>query len=102
MSAPKEAVETGGAGRVVVTVQGMDRVGIVADVTRVLADARANLVDIDQSVLGDLFVMVAVADMAPDGPTFAALREQLEALSARIGLQILVQREEIFRAMHRV
>jgi ACT domain-containing protein len=93
----------GGAGRVVVTVQGVDRVGIVAAVTRVLADAGANLVDIDQSVLrGDLFVMVAVADMAADGPPFATLRERLDALSGRIGVQIQIQREEIFRAMHRV
>jgi ACT domain-containing protein len=93
----------GGAGRVVVTVQGVDRVGIVADVTRVLADAGANLVDIDQSVLrGDLFVMVAVADMAEGGPPFALLRERLDALAGRIGVQIQVQREEIFRAMHRV
>jgi len=93
----------GGAGRVVVTVQGVDRVGIVADVTRVLADAGANLVDIDQSVLrGDLFVMVAVADMAEAGPPFAELRARLDALAGRIGVQIAIQREEIFRAMHRV
>jgi ACT domain-containing protein len=96
--------DEGGAGRVVVTVQGVDRVGIVADVTRVLADAGANLVDIDQSVLrGDLFVMVAVADLAPDGGIpFAELRERLEALGERIGVQVAIQREEIFRAMHRV
>ena len=95
--------QEGGAGRVVVTVQGVDRVGIVADVTRVLADAGANLVDIDQSVLrGDLFVMVAVADLAPDGTPFATLRGQLEDLGERIGVGIAIQREEIFRAMHRV
>jgi len=93
----------GGTGRVVVTVQGVDRVGIVADVTRVLADAGANLVDIDQSVLrDDLFVMVAVADLAEDGTPFDVLRGQLDALSERIGVQIQIQREEIFRAMHRV
>jgi ACT domain-containing protein len=95
--------DEGGAGRVVVTVQGVDRVGIVADVTRVLADAGANLVDIDQSVLrGDLFVMVAVADLAGSGPPFAELRERLDTLGGRIGVRIEIQREEIFRAMHRV
>jgi ACT domain-containing protein len=93
-----------GAGRrVVVTVQGVDRVGIVAKVTAVLAEARANLVDIAQSVLGGhLFVMVAVADLDPEGTPFDALRTRLDALGAEIGVQIHVQREEIFRAMHRV
>jgi predicted amino acid-binding ACT domain protein len=40
--------------------------------------------------------------MAQGGPPFALLRERLDALAGRIGVQIQVQREEIFRAMHRV
>jgi ACT domain-containing protein len=96
--------EAEGAGRrVVVTVQGVDRVGIVAKVTAVLAEARANLVDIAQSVLGGhLFVMVAVADLDPEGIPFDALRTRLDALGADLGVQIHIQREAIFRAMHRV
>lgn len=91
------------AGRVVVTVQGVDRVGIVARVTGILAEARANLVDIAQSVLGgDLFVMVAVADMDPEGPAFDTLRARLDGLGEELGVQIHIQREDIFRAMHRV
>ncbi|MFQ5509897.1 MAG: ACT domain-containing protein [Leptospirillia bacterium] len=90
-------------GRVVVTVQGVDQVGIVARVTGVLADARANLVDISQSVLGgDLFVMVAVADLSPDGTPFESVCASLNTLGDEMGVQIQVQREDIFRAMHRV
>jgi len=89
--------------RVVVTVQGVDRVGIVARVTGVLAEARANLVDIAQSVLGGShFVMVAVADLDPDGAPFDALRARLDAVGEELGVQVHVQREEIFRAMHRI
>jgi ACT domain-containing protein len=100
VSAPDE----GPAGRrVVVTVQGVDRVGIVARVTGALAEARANLVDISQSVLGGhLFVMVAVADLDPEGPPFDTLRGRLEAVGEELGVQVHVQREEIFRAMHRI
>ncbi|MDH5527592.1 MAG: ACT domain-containing protein [Nitrospirota bacterium] len=93
--------ETGA--RIVVTVQGVDQVGIVARVTAVLAECRANLTDISQSVLGgDLFVMVAVADLQPDGASFEYLSDQLAALSEALGVEIRVQREDIFRAMHRV
>lgn len=98
-SGEREAVQ----GRVVVTVQGVDRVGIVARVTGVLADGQANLVDISQTVLrGDLFAMVAVADLAPQGASFEALKDRLDALANELGVQISIQREEIFRAMHRV
>jgi len=98
-----ESTATGPGGRIVVTVQGVDRVGIVAEVTRVLAACRANLTDISQSILhGDLFWMVVVADMAPDGVPFETLRHDLDTAGQTLGVQIRVQREEIFRAMHRV
>lgn len=92
-----------GAGRIVVTVQGIDRTGIVARVTTALAEARANLTDISQSVLhGNLFVMVAVAHLAPDGLSFDELRTRLAGIGEEMGIQVHVQREEIFHAMHRV
>jgi len=88
--------------RVVVSVQGIDRVGIVAEVTRVLAEARANLTDISQSVLhNDLFVMVAMADLA-EVNDFEALNTALTAAGERLGVEVRLQREQIFRAMHRV
>ncbi len=89
--------------RIVVTVQGIDRVGIVARFSQVLADADANLTDISQSVLhGDLFVMVAVADLSPEGSPFEALRQALTDAGETLGVAVQVQREEIFRAMHRI
>jgi len=90
-------------GRIVVTVQGVDRTGIVAEVTRVLYEAGANLTDISQSVLhGDLFVMVAVADLNPQGTAFDGVNTALDAVATALGVQIRLQREEIFHAMHRV
>ncbi|MDH4228439.1 MAG: ACT domain-containing protein [Nitrospirota bacterium] len=95
--------KSGAGARIVVTVQGVDQVGIVARVTTLLAECRANLTDISQSVLGgDLFVMVAVADLLPDGASFENLSDHMAALAESLGVEIRVQREEIFRAMHRV
>ncbi len=91
------------SGRVVVTVQGIDRVGIVAEVARVLADGQANLTDISQSILhDDLFIMTAMATLANDGASFDALSDALAAAGERLGVDVRLQREEIFRAMHRV
>jgi len=94
--------ETDNPNRVVVSVQGIDRLGIVAEVARVLAEARANLTDISQSVLhDDLFVMVAMADLA-EANDFEALNLALNDAGKRLGVEIRLQREQIFRAMHRV
>ncbi len=91
------------ANRVVVTVQGIDRVGIVAEVARVLAEGRANLTDISQSILhDDLFVMTAMATLGDDGDSFDALSSALTAAGKRLGVEVRLQREDIFRAMHRV
>ncbi len=89
--------------RVVVTVQGIDRVGIVAEVARVLAEGKANLTDISQSILhDDLFVMTAMATLADGGDSFETLNAALTAAGERLGVEIRLQREDIFRAMHRV
>jgi ACT domain-containing protein len=99
---PNPTAETN-PNRVVVSVQGIDRVGIVAEVARVLAEGQANLTDISQSILhDDLFVMVAMANLSEDGDSFEALNDALTAAGTRLGVEIRLQREQIFRAMHRV
>ena len=50
--------------RVIVTVVGHDRTGIIAETSRVLADAGVNIVDISQTLMGEFFVMIMMADLA--------------------------------------
>ena len=47
----------------VVTVLGKDRVGIIADVSRLLADYGINIKDISQTILDDIFTMVMMVDL---------------------------------------
>ena len=47
----------------VVTVLGRDRVGIIADVSRLLADYGINIKDISQTILDDIFTMVMMVDL---------------------------------------
>ena len=47
----------------VVTVLGKDRVGIIADVSRLLADYGININDISQTILDDIFTMVMMVDL---------------------------------------
>ncbi len=91
-----------GRDHVVVTVVGTDKVGIVARVTGLLAKYEVNIIDISQTIMGDLFTMIMLVDLAKADIGLEALSKRLEALSKRIGIQIIVQHERIFRFMHRI
>ena len=84
----------------VVTVVGNDTIGIIARVSAVLAHHEANILDISQTVLSGMFNMIMIVDISLS--RFAQLSDELDALGKELGLQIRIQRSEIFDAMHRI
>lgn len=88
--------------RIVIAVIGQDRPGIMAGVTDVLAKVNANILDVSQTIMSDLFTMVMLVDVKGISVPFSKLKTTLEAYGRSSGLSIIVQHEEIFRAMHRV
>ena len=88
--------------KAIVTVIGKDRVGIIADVSQLLAQRGVNVLDISQTVLQDYFTMVMLVDAGGCTITFAELTSLLRAEGERLGLEIRAQREDIFNAMHRI
>ncbi len=88
--------------RIIVTVVGHDRTGIIAETSRVLADAGVNIVDISQTLLGEFFVMILLADLSQAKIGLDALKVQLLAKAGQLGLRIDAQHEDVFKFMHRV
>lgn len=88
--------------RAIVTVIGKDRIGIIAAVSAVLADAGANILDISQTVLSEYFTMIMLVDLSKMTGTFQDLKKRLEETGETTGMEIRIQREEIFNAMHRI
>ena len=84
----------------VVTVVGNDTIGIIARVSAALSHHEANILDISQTVLSGMFNMIMIVDISLS--RFAQLSDELEALGHEMGLQIRIQRSEIFDAMHRI
>ncbi|ABR55427.1 ACT domain-containing protein [Methanococcus vannielii SB] len=87
---------------VVITVVGVDKPGIVAGVTKVLAEHEANIVDIRQTIMEELFTMIMMADISNLKGDISNLKQDLERLGAEIGVKINVQHENIFKYMHRI
>lgn len=88
--------------RAIVTVIGKDRVGIIADVTALLAQYGVNVLDISQTVLQEYFTMIMLVDAAQCTVPFADLARTLDEAGTQRGLQSRAQREDIFNAMHRI
>lgn len=88
--------------RAIVTVIGKDRTGIIAAVSADLAKTGANILDISQTVMAEFFTMVMLVDLGYISVTFNDLKAILEETGRQIDVEVRIQREEIFNAMHRI
>jgi glycine cleavage system transcriptional repressor len=87
--------ETDGAGGgepYLVSVHGADRLGIVAAVARVVAEAGGNITDLTTRLAGPLYVLIAEVDL----PRGAAedLTVRLGAAAAELGVDVTLRRAE--------
>lgn len=88
--------------RAIVTVIGKDQVGIIAMVSTLLCEQNVNILDITQTVMQDNFTMTMLVDVSQATISFADLSAKLSQAGKMRELQIQIQREDIFNAMHRV
>ncbi len=96
------AREEGSAERLIVSVFGVDRPGIVAAVAQILAEAECSIVDINQTVVQGKFAMVLIASTTRARESAAALKDRFRKEGERLGVRIYAQREDLFNAMHRI
>ena len=86
----------------IVTVTGADRVGIVARLATVMAKTNVNIVDINQKIMEDYFVMTMAVDLGRASVDMGQLRKRLDQVGKQMALKITIQDENIFKAMHRI
>lgn len=89
-------------GKVIITVLGKDTVGIIAKVCTYLAGSNINILDINQTIVQDYFNMMMIADMSGTDKPLEEVIADLDRIGEEIGVNIRVQREEIFTSMHRI
>lgn len=86
--------------RAIISVLGADRSGIVAAVATLLAERNVNILDISQTILQGMFTMTMLVDLG--GADFSEVHDGLEALSGKLGVQVTIQREDVFKFMYRL
>ena len=84
------------------TVIGPDRVGIIASVSGLLASLNVNILDLSQTIMEGIFTMTLLVDTAAANCSFEAVRAALRAHGEQEGLDIRIQREDTFTAMHHI
>lgn len=88
--------------RAVITVIGKDNVGILHQVSGVCAKYQANVLEVTQSVLQDMFAMIMMVDITAMTTDFTQLSDELNSLGETLSLSIHAMHEDIFNAMHRI
>ena len=86
----------------VVSVIGQDSVGIVAEVTRVLAESSANIEGMNQAIVTGYFALILTIDVSSMKITIDKLQELMNAVADKKNLKIYIQHENIFRSMNRI
>ena len=82
--------------KLVITVVGKDRVGIIAAVTKILADNDVNILSINQNILNGFFNMILFAEANESKIRLTDLQGE------EIGVEIKTQHQDIFDAMHKI
>ena len=88
--------------RCVLSVLGKDRCGIVAAVTTALAECGANVNDINQTVMDDIFSMTMLTTLDTEVATFNEVQNRLAEVGEKLGIQVTIQREDVFQYMYTI
>ena len=88
--------------KVVITVVGVARTGIIAAVSQIMAENKVNILTINQVILDGIFNMAMIVDMDNSDITLDTLQDLLKQKGDALGVEIRAQNQAIFDAMHRV
>lgn len=88
--------------RCVISVLGKDRSGIVSAISAVLAEKGANIDDISQTILDEIFSMTMLVRLSTEVADFNTVQEALAAVGEELGVQVIIQREDVFQFMYKI
>lgn len=88
--------------KAVITVVGKDAVGILAKVSALCADCGANIIDVTQTVMQEMFCMIMLCETNALTVPFSDFVDRAENLGEENNLKIHVMHEDLFNSMHRI
>ncbi|WP_024613701.1 ACT domain-containing protein [Clostridium sp. Ade.TY] len=86
--------------RGILTVIGKDKVGIIAGISNELLKLNINILDVNQTIMDDYFTMIMMLDLKYANEKFDKVKKELLSKGEELGVDVKIQREEIFNSMH--
>ncbi|HEX9751139.1 MAG TPA: ACT domain-containing protein [candidate division Zixibacteria bacterium] len=99
---PEDSADGQDGNRIIVASFGRNRPGVAAALTAVMAECGADIADITQKILQEFFSMIMIVDLSKASVDFAALQSKLSEVESRLGITVVAQHQDVFRAMHRI
>jgi ACT domain-containing protein len=99
---PMPTAPTGPPGTIIVTAVGVNRPGVLSELTSAIGQLHGDIQDVSQRITGGWFNAILVVDIQRSGQSFAAFREALKGLSEPRDYVVTVIDERVFTAMHRL
>jgi len=88
--------------QVVITVLGANKPGILAGITRAIADANVNVEDVSQKIMQDLFALMMMTDFSQANCSFETFQSRMQEVADQLKVRIFIQHEDVFRFQHRL
>ena len=86
--------------KAILTVIGKDKVGIIAGISNKLSKLKINILDVNQTILDGYFTMIMMLDLKECTEEFVNVQSILSKEASVLGVEVKIQREEIFKSMH--
>ena len=88
--------------KIIVTISGKDGIGIVAEISTLLAKYQVNIEDIRQTIMQGCFMMFLLGDISKSKYSFKEIKDALSQSGEKLGMEIWTQKKEIFDKMHTI
>ena len=88
--------------KAILTVIGKDKVGIIAGVSNELQRLNINILDVNQTIIDEFFTMIMMLDLKLSNSNFEDIKKSLELKGKELGVDVKIQREEIFNSIYSV
>ena len=83
--------------KAILTVIGKDKVGIIAGISNKLSKLKINILDVNQTILDGYFTMMMMLDLKECTEEFVNVQSILSKEASVLGVEVKIQREEIFK-----
>ena len=90
-------------GKIVVTVMGADKTGIVAGVSAKMNELDINIIDRSQTIFeNEIFAMIMLTEVKNNQRSIEDIQNEFKTVEENLKVKIFVQHEDIFKEMHRI